>query len=748
MLQIWFVMIYTVEKFCRIVSNDLHSLIEDLQEEVTRNVSIEEKKAWQSSYPVVSQMLTQAMKKNPKLSKAHISTSNLLLEYKLPGASSWCDVVLLGKKGNTSQVLIIELKDYARNNGDKPGMAEGLICHKGEEMLHPSDQVRGYSEYCQYFHSAVVENGAKVNGCVYFTQNIDMEPYTMAPNDKLTQKYPMFNRITSDKLAEYVADKIKEPDEQFVSSFVDGYYKQDRDILKQVAESLHHVASSNPNARPFVLLQEQRTGLYRTMTALEKAIKSGKKHVIIVEGPPGSGKSAVAVNLWIEAVLKYPNRGNVVYVTTSGSQNDNWAKTFQTYSKVRDVIVKANSFNPGMDGTKMKREYLPVFAKTNPEYLFWKNANEQTLRYDLFRTYLKYMQEHKKTKNYKENLHYLSIVDEAHALINPIAKGFRSNKSAGWCVQMGPQGWHIINESLVSVFFTDSKQSFRDNETTNTDDLISWGEELGAEIIKISLSDQQFRCGGSVEYVEWLDCLFTKNPIKNHGKWFKKFDFQMADYPSDVDAYLLSKKTKSIRILSSYTEEWVSSGLLDKAHTKDAPYDFDIEDKNGRRWQRYWNYGEDKGYDIYVQGNRLGSKMAEDPLCEVGCAYTVRGFDYQYVGVLWLDDIVRRGDKWSINSQRNLETAIEPSRKKALDEQAVKHGLNPGRYTIRNIPNILAHYVIKDDGTDPFTTNLFNKIAQSYRILMTRGIKGVCLYVHDIETRNYIKKLLEYGDDI
>lgn len=741
-------MLYTVEKFCRIVSNDLSSLIEELQDEVTRNVTLEEKKAWQSSYPVVSKMLTQAMKKNPKLSKAHISTSNLLLEYKLPGASSWCDVVLLGKNGDQSQVLILELKDYARNYGDRPGISEGLIYHNGEDRLHPSDQVRGYSEYCQYFHSAVVENHAKVNGCVYFTQDIDMDPYTKAPNDKLTKKYPMFNKDTSDKLAEYVAERIKEPDEVFVSKFLDGYYKQDRDILKQVAKNLQVVASSDPEARPFVLLQEQRTGLYRTMSALENAVKSGEKHVIIVEGPPGSGKSAVAVNLWIEAALKYPSQGNVVYVTTSGSQNDNWAQTFQKYSNVRDVIVKANSFNPGMDGTKMKREYLPVFAKTHPEYLFWKNEKEQTLRYDLFRTYLQYMQKNKKTKNYKENLHYLSIVDEAHALINPTAKGFRSNKSAGWCVQMGPQGWHIINESLVSVFFTDSKQSFRDNETTNTEDLITWGTELGAKIIKVSLSDQQFRCGGSVEYVEWLDNLFSEHPVKNHGQWAKKFDLQMADYPSDVDKYLLSRKSKSIRILSSYTEEWVSSGQLDKAHKNAAPYDFDIEDKNGKRWQRYWNYGEDKGYDIYVQGNRPGTMMAVDPLCEVGCAYTVRGFDYQYIGVLWLDDIVRRKGKWVINSQKNLETAIEPSRKKALEEQAELHGINPKKCSIKRIPNELAHYTIKGDGTDPFTVNLFNKIAQSYRILMTRGIKGVCLYIRDLETRNYVKSLLEYGDDI
>ena len=735
-------MIFTIENFCRFVSNDLSGLIRTLESETSRNVTLEEKEAWQTSYPVVSGMLASAMKKNPKLGKAHISLANLLLEYKLPGASSWCDVILLGKNESSGQVVILELKDYIKNYSDRPGMCEGLMIHRGKEILHPSDQVRGYAEYCQNFHSAVVEEKARVNGCVYFTRNIDMRPYTQYPNDRLTKEYPMYNRDTSDALAEYIADKIKEPDLQFLGKFVNGYYKQDRNILKQVAENLKLIASTDQTARPFVLLQEQRTGLYKTMTALGKALKSGKKQVIIVEGPPGSGKSAVAINLWIEAALKYRQKGNVVYVTTSGSQNDNWEKTFQKYTKVKGVIVAANSFNPGMDGTKMKRDYLPVFSRTHPEYLFWKNDKEQTLRYDLYKTYLKYMQEHKLTRNYKENLHYLSIVDEAHALINPTASNFKSNKSAGWCVQMGPQGWHIINESLVTVFFTDSKQSFRDNETTSTKDLMDWSEDLGAEITIIQLKDQQFRCGGSVEYVEWLEKLFSTNPINNHALWKKKFEFKMMDYPSEVDDYLRSKNSKSIRILSSYTETWVSNKLLDKMHTrKDVPYDFDIPDKNRRRWKRYWNYGEDKCYDIYVQG-RIGSMMYIDPLCEVGCAYTVRGFDYDYVGVLWLDDIVRRGDKWIINSRKNQETAIEPTRKRALEEQAMMKHMSTSNLTIKRIPDALSEYIVKGDGSDPFTKLLFDKIVNAYRILLTRGIKGACLYIQDKETRDYVKKYL------
>lgn len=134
--------------------------------------------------------------------------------------------------------------------------------------------------------------------------------------------------------------------------------------------------------------------------------------------------------------------------------------------------------------------------------------------------------------------------------------------------------------------------------------------------------------------------------------------------------------------------------------------------------------------------------MYIDPLCEVGCAYTVRGFDYDYVGVLWLDDIVRRGDKWIINSRKNQETAIEPTRKRALEEQAMMKHMSTSNLTIKRIPDALSEYIVKGDGSDPFTKLLFDKIVNAYRILLTRGIKGACLYIQDKETRDYVKKYL------
>lgn len=732
-------MLYTISQFCEYVSTDLNGLIDEVAD-INRNVSDEERKAYAASYPIVSQMLTLAMQKKPSVGEAHISTTDMLLEYKLPAASAWCDLVLLGNNEHGgNEVVIIELKNYLKNDSDAPGNYEGLMVHKGNIIKHPADQVKGYTEYCRRFHSVVLDKKAGVNGCVYFTQPIDLTPYRQAPNDHLTEEYPLYNTESTEQLSDFVTSKIVSGNEEFAAQFVDGFYKQDRNILRQVAQNL---SGAKETAKPFVLLDEQRLGFNMVMETLAKRVKDKKKEVIVVEGPPGSGKSAVAVNLWIESVIKYSAEadcGNIVYVTTSSSQNDNWSAIFNNYGKkyhASDLILRANDFNPGMSGGKMKNELLPLMRNIDPKYISESNPN--SLKFEYFEDYVEFMIANGMTKNYKDNLHFLSVVDEAHALINPTADGFSSNKTAGWCFQMGPQAYHIIRESQVSVFFTDGKQSFRDNESTSIADLKTWADKLGANFTIVSLADMQFRCAGSKEYVEWVDRLFTSDPLRNASEWRDKFNVQLAEWPSEMEEALREKmvsENATCRILSSYTRYWNSRDDLNAEHEGEAKYDFDLNDKNGSRWQKYWN--NPQGYDIFVQGPR-GSQMHDDPLSEIGCPYVVRGFDYDYVGLLWLEDIFIRDGKWYLSLKHAEETANGSTRKAATDEQkaAIRNKIISGKMKDIDVVEIGR----KDF---PKANAMFQTVVQAYRILMTRAIKGITIYIKDEETRKYVRQLLE-----
>lgn len=712
---------YTVSDFCTMVDTNINGFMAMLQSQsLTASTP--------NSYIEVSKMLQCAVKKNPAVASAYItSTSHLLVEYQLPQAAAFCDLVLLGGGVNRPQAIIIELKDYVPNNTDRPGSYEGLMWHGNQsgwqQISHPSDQVKGYVEYCRNFHSAIIDiNGnvkADVNGCVFFTKpDFNICPYESAPNDNLVKEYPLYTTDSSHDLAQYIAQTIVNADSNFADKFENGSFLQNRNIMKQVAANMQKAAASG--YRPFVLLDNQRLGLQETLSALEKAVNTDEKSVVIVQGPPGSGKSAVAINLFAEAVAKYNGKGNIFYVTTSSSQNDNWANVFTNAGRLRrgmGIQKSAASFKPQGWGSTAQ------LATKFPQYLLPNGQMDSSKYEEYIDDYLMTLPQ----REYGDNVDFLSVVDEAHALINPLSPYYIGHQQ-GFANYTGPQAYHIIRRSKVSVFFTDPDQSFRDYESTSIEDIKNIAGKLGAKVIIVDLGKMQFRCAGSVDYIEWVDNVFSQNPVRNHTKWANKFDVQIFEYPSDLENALREKINQkntlhpvTARLLSSYTVDWKSEKILQPTHNSNAPFDFEVPDKNGGSWRKYWN--NPARYDIFVQATGPSS-MERDQLCEVGCPYVVRGFDYDYVGVLMLNDIVWRSGKWVINLKNCCETATKSRRKEARNEHK-KVFVFPA-----------------DNSAFPKTLIFFKTIRQAYRILMTRGIRGMYLCIPDEETRNHIKSLL------
>jgi hypothetical protein len=116
-------MLITIEEFRRRVQTDTSVLVSRLQEETGRYGS-EEAHAWESSFTKLSRAFEA-----PSFQPLHLffgSRGNLALEYQLPAASSWADVVLLGRYEGAFAAVIIELKDWT-TAADRAGKAEGCI---------------------------------------------------------------------------------------------------------------------------------------------------------------------------------------------------------------------------------------------------------------------------------------------------------------------------------------------------------------------------------------------------------------------------------------------------------------------------------------------------------------------------------------------------------------------------------------------------------------------------------------------
>lgn len=707
-------MLIEVREFCHRVESDLAGLIDELQS-LTGRYGQQERQAWERSLPKLSVILAR-----PQLASLHLhlgESAGMAVEYRLPASSCWCDAVLLGRGPEKPAVVIIEMKDWD-TTGDRPGPRESLIEHRGALVLHPSDQVRGYSDYCRMFHSVVLDEGADVGGCVYFPQMAHLEPYRRAPHAMLALHYPLFSNAAADVeggLVPFITSRLTTPDLGFAERFERGTYKQDRNLIDQVSTTIR--GSKSP---AFVLLDEQRRGFEECMRAIDRLLASSdptEKLAVIIEGPPGSGKSVIAAQLWAALAVDPRIDGPLVVTTTSGCQRSNWKTLFESIANpvAQGIVVGANAYNPGL---------LPKWVNN-------ERAAGATLTVASWQNNLIHFAKSGNRNRAPDNSFAVSIVDEAHALIDPTAPNAEGVPPSGWSMHAGPQAWHIIRASRVSIFLMDGEQSYRDNETTTRDRIVKYAKDLGiAQVEVISLAHQQFRCGGSTEYVNWMEGVLQlgpPNPPKNL-TWRKSesrpkgpFLFEVVDSPQDLDDALRGhiNEGRSARLVANYARPWKTQKAEHPHAMAPQGMDFHIPLPGTtpvRYWSRIWNYAPDSNYAYFIQRPE-GTAMHEDQLCEVGCPYVVRGFDFDYLGLLWLSDLVRRGDSW----QHQLPHIHETAWKKTIAAAKTKSKKPP-----------------KPDAIE----KLDHRLKRGYRILLSRAVRGVYVWAEDDETRSYLRSCL------
>jgi DUF2075 family protein len=138
--------------------------------------------------------------------------------------------------------------------------------------------------------------------------------------------------------------------------------------------------------------------------------------------------------------------------------------------------------------------------------------------------------------------------------------------------------------------------------------------------------------------------------------------------------------------------------------------------RNGKpaTWARIWNYAPDQDYTLWVQAPE-GTVMHRDPLAEVGCPYVIRGFDYDYLGILWMSDLRWREGHWEADPKHVHESAW---RKTLSAAKKAKTG-------------------------DVAFEQLTARLLRGYRILFSRAFRGVYVWFEDGETRARVERALE-----
>lgn len=277
------------------------------------------------------------------------------------------------------------------------------------------------------------------------------------------------------------------------------------------------------------------------------------------------------------------------------------------------------------------------------------------------------------------------IIDEAHRL----------NEKSGLYSNLGEnQIKELINAARCSIFFIDEDQRIAINDIGTKEAITKFAQEKNANIINLSLSSQ-FRCSGSDGYLSWLDNSLNIRPTANPKLSKLEYDFKVFDSVVEMHEEVKKKNSlNSARVVAGYCWPWSSK--------KDANK-FDIH--IGDNYKRKWNLAEDGSLWI----------MAENSIEEVGCIHTCQGLEVDYIGVIIGPDlIVRNGNIITLPNERDTHDKTLKGFKKMFKENPIE-------------AKKIGDRIIKN----------------TYRTLMTRGMKGCYLYCTDEETRTYFKNLLE-----
>ena len=269
------------------------------------------------------------------------------------------------------------------------------------------------------------------------------------------------------------------------------------------------------------------------------------------------------------------------------------------------------------------------------------------------------------------------VVDEAHRL----------NAKSGMFQNLGEnQIKEIINASNFSIFFIDEDQKVTLKDIGSVDEIKKYAQELGAGIRIVEL-ESQFRCNGSDGYLSWLDNLLEIRNTANFDDMDFDYDFRVLNDPNEVRRLIEEKNRENnkSRMVAGYCWNWISEG---KNNTE--IHDIVIPEYN---FEMSWNLGNSQTWAI-------------DPMSvnEIGCIHTCQGLEFDYVGVIIGDDI-RYEDGHIVTDYK----------KRASTDQSLK-GINK---------------IAKEDGQEEADRIADTIIKNTYRTLMTRGMKGCYVYCTD-----------------
>lgn len=424
---------------------------------------------------------------------------------------------------------------------------------------------------------------------------------------------------------------------------------------------------------------------------IKKSVKTGDDKQLLYDIDNGKIKPSKSLQDSIKSMIE----GNQEFIMLDEQKvvyEEILSKSLECMAdkKKRTVIVK------GGPGTGKTVVAINLLAKLTNEGLFVQYTSKNSAPRNV---YTKKLTGHKKSSISNMFKGAGSYIDAEASIVDTIIcdEGHRLTAKT----QLGPkiagdnQIKEIINSSLCSVFFIDESQRVTLKDIGTVNEIKKWADQLDSQVIEMELLSQ-FRCNGSDGYLAWIDETLEIRETANFDMKDIDYDIKIVDSPNEVRNLIIerNKVRNNSRILAGYCWEWL------KAQQNNSEYhDIKIDD-----FEMSWNLGNSSTYAI-----------DEKSVDEIGCIHTSQGLEFDYVGVIIGDDM-----RYENNH------IVTDFTKRAKSDQSLMG--------IKKLYN---------ENPEKALTEADEIIKNTYRTLMTRGMKGCYVYCTDNKLAEYLKKCLE-----
>lgn len=684
--------------------------------------SISERRSWEANAAKIRSLIA--------LSNINDDTE-IAFEYKCP-LSGRIDCMMFGYgNDNKKHIVHLELKQWSNDTVTQvydTGVFEVSAFVGGSYRLlaHPSQQAYNYQKNILNYLEVADETNSSLNGyayCYNYKYN-DIPKDLYAPQyDSIIKKCPL---ESGDQVAEFVSilnellscGKGKEVFKEFISCPI----KPTKNLINAVT----NIFNGNDE---FVLIDEQLASSNIIFGMIDKVINNpSKKMALIVKGGPGTGKTVIALKVLSELYLKYPKL-NSFFTTRSKALRETLREKLsqiatQNKTSASGLIRNIYDFRPAnyaegevdillideahricnssnfMSDRGNVHTYLTQIMSLlycSKVCVFFIDDNQAINNVEIGNSY----EIENAAKNYSKRIKFETnvFVEKYNKSLDKLSKAKIEKEYIVHTKNMYSNDEYIKKINKIENKIADLNKIIKMDYQIK--DVNSTIKDVVVNTIELK---SQFRCSGSDNYLDWLDVVLYNNKktmLEKNISFNEEYYFKICKSPKELEDKIRElntpkdNKNQVARLAAGYCWNW-SNKLLPNG---DLYKDVKIGD-----WEMPWETNNVRArYPFYEKYAPSADLWASHPMGinQVGCVFSIQGFEVDYIGVILGPDIGYNKDKNCIESIKG--------------------------YT---------HKVNNND------SNFDEYIKNIYRVLLSRGRKGCLIYCVNKDLELFFEEII------